>query len=77
MREFAREARALGVQYIGLCCGSTSNMLREIAVECGRKPPGLKYAPDPDNNVFTGTPKHKRSLMIRSRVLGTDPDCSV
>merc|ERR1712154_533709 len=49
VRNFAREARALGVQYIGLCCGSHSNLLREVAQEYGRNPASAVYAPDMNN----------------------------
>ena len=49
VRQFAKEARALGVQYIGLCCGNSSNMVREVAVEYGRTPPAAQYAPDMKN----------------------------
>ncbi|XP_076467001.1 betaine--homocysteine S-methyltransferase 1-like [Babylonia areolata] len=65
IREFARQARELGVQYVGLCCGSTSSLLREIAVQYGRQPQALKYAPDLKKSFVLG------NLYGRSaRVLG-------
>lgn len=51
VRKFAQEAKELGVNYIGLCCGNAPNLLREIAEVYGRKPPASKYAPDVQGNV--------------------------
>ncbi|KAJ8314969.1 hypothetical protein KUTeg_007119, partial [Tegillarca granosa] len=50
VRRFAQEAKELGVNYIGLCCGNAPNYLREIAEVYGRKPPASKYAPDIQKN---------------------------
>ncbi|XP_056000868.1 betaine--homocysteine S-methyltransferase 1-like isoform X1 [Ostrea edulis] len=44
--DFARQAREIGVQYIGLCCGSASHYIRLVAEEYNRRPPASKYAPD-------------------------------
>lgn len=44
--EFAAQAKEIGVQYIGLCCGNASHYTRLLAEEYGRKPPASKYAPD-------------------------------
>ncbi|KAK6170806.1 hypothetical protein SNE40_019110 [Patella caerulea] len=46
VREFAETAKEIGVQYIGLCCGSSSFLLREVAEVYGRTPPAFKYSPD-------------------------------
>lgn len=46
VRKFAEEAKEIGIQYLGLCCGSSSNMLREIAEVYGRTPPSSIYKPD-------------------------------
>ena len=44
IRDFAQEAKALGVQYIGLCCGNRAHYLREIAEVYGKQPPASRYA---------------------------------
>ncbi|XP_076445495.1 S-methylmethionine--homocysteine S-methyltransferase BHMT2-like [Babylonia areolata] len=73
IRAFAREARALGVQYIGLCCGSSGHLLREIAVEYGRQPPSMKYAPNVEKSFFLGN-MYRRSALIHARMAGDDPN---
>ncbi|CAG2253942.1 BHMT [Mytilus edulis] len=56
IREFAEEAKRIGVQYIGLCCGNCSALFRELAESYDRKPPASKYAPDISlSSVFGGT----------------------
>ncbi|KAL8581952.1 hypothetical protein ACOMHN_027934 [Nucella lapillus] len=45
VREFAREAKALGIQYIGLCCGNASHYMRIVAEEYGLNPPACRYNP--------------------------------
>jgi hypothetical protein len=52
--EFAREIRALGVQYAGLCCGSSSHLLRVVAEVYGRTPPASKYSPDMSQHYVFG-----------------------
>ena len=69
IREFAREARALGVQYIGLCCGSASFLLREIAVQYGRHPPSTKYAPNLEKSAILGD-VYGRSAVLMAALTG-------
>lgn len=44
--EFTRQARAIGVNYIGLCCGNRPHFLRSMAEALGRQPPASRYSPD-------------------------------
>src|SRR5215213_6572039 len=37
--EFTREARAIGVEYLGLCCGAAPHHIRAMAEAMGRRPP--------------------------------------
>ncbi|OWF45856.1 betaine--homocysteine S-methyltransferase 1-like [Mizuhopecten yessoensis] len=46
IREFAEEAKAIGINYIGLCCGNSPFYFRELAEVYGRKPEACKYSPD-------------------------------
>ncbi|XP_067675735.1 betaine--homocysteine S-methyltransferase 1-like isoform X1 [Haliotis asinina] len=55
IRQFATEARELGVQYIGLCCGSASYYLREVAIVYGRNPQAARFKPDLAMNLATGS----------------------
>ncbi|KAL5011046.1 hypothetical protein ScPMuIL_013351 [Solemya velum] len=64
--EFARSAKELGVQYIGLCCGNASHYMRVVSEVYGRKPPSSKYSPDmehmyclPDQSEFYKTHAEK------------------
>ena len=72
IRAFAEEARQLGINYIGLCCGSSSFYLREVAEAYGRKPPSCKYAPDMSFSVVAGDPEHLPAFQkkIRTHISG-------
>lgn len=56
--EFAKEAKKIGVQYIGLCCGNASHYLRVIAEIYGRTPPASKYTPDMSQHFVWGDREH-------------------
>ncbi len=45
MAAFAREAQALGVNYIGICCGGAPHYVRAMAEALGRTVPASKYSP--------------------------------
>lgn len=44
--QFAREAQAIGVDFIGLCCGAGPHHVRAAAEALGRKPAASRYSPD-------------------------------
>nr|KAG5706936.1 hypothetical protein BaRGS_021442 [Batillaria attramentaria] len=71
IREFALEARDLGVRYVGLCCGSTSNLVRELALVYGRNPPSAKFEPDLSKNFAMGG-LYRRSSHILSHMTGEE-----
>jgi betaine-homocysteine S-methyltransferase len=48
MAEFAVEARAAGVDYIGICCGAGPHHVRAMAEALGRDVPASKYSPAMD-----------------------------
>ncbi|GFN89867.1 betaine--homocysteine s-methyltransferase 1-like [Plakobranchus ocellatus] len=54
IENFAKECKELGVQYVGLCCGSCSHYLRVLAEVYGRKPPASKYSPDMSKHYTYG-----------------------
>lgn len=59
--EFAEAARALGVQYAGLCCGNSSHLMRVLAEGYGRSPPASQYSPDMSQHyVFGSNPSFKK-----------------
>jgi betaine-homocysteine S-methyltransferase len=45
MAEFALQARNLGVDYVGICCGAGPHHVRAMAEALGREVPASKYSP--------------------------------
>jgi len=45
MADFARQAKALGVNYIGICCGGSPHYVRAMAEALGRTVPASRYSP--------------------------------
>lgn len=43
--EFAKKARNMGVNYIGVCCGNSPQYFRSVAEALGRSVPASKYSP--------------------------------
>jgi betaine-homocysteine S-methyltransferase len=55
LADWAVQARDLGVNYIGLCCGAGPHHIRAIAEALGRKPPGSRFSPDMSLHPMLGT----------------------
>ena len=53
--EFARAALALGVSYLGLCCGAAPHHIRAMAEAMGRRPPASRYSPDMSKHAYLGS----------------------
>jgi betaine-homocysteine S-methyltransferase len=45
MAKFALQARELGVDYVGICCGAGPHHVRAMAEALGRRVPASKYSP--------------------------------
>jgi betaine-homocysteine S-methyltransferase len=56
--DFAREAYALGVRYLGVCCGNAPHYTRAVAEAIGRTPPASRYSPDMSKHFAFGTDPH-------------------
>jgi betaine-homocysteine S-methyltransferase len=54
MADFARAAEALGVGYIGVCCGGAPHHVRAMAEALGRTPPAAHYSPRLDLHPVLG-----------------------
>jgi betaine-homocysteine S-methyltransferase len=52
--EFGREASALGVRYLGLCCGGAPHYLRALAEALGRTPPASRFSADMSKHAYFG-----------------------
>src|SRR2546428_12023709 len=45
MADYARQAQALGVNYVGICCGGAPHYVRAMAEALGSTVPSSKYSP--------------------------------
>jgi hypothetical protein len=55
MADFARAAQAIGVRYLGVCCGNGPHHTRSVAEALGRRPPASRYSPDMSKHAYFGT----------------------
>ncbi len=55
MAAFARKAQALGVNYIGICCGGAPHYVRAMAEALGRTVPASKYSPAMELHPMLGS----------------------
>jgi len=53
--EFTRAAQAVGVRYLGLCCGAGPHHVRSMAEALGRRPRASRYSADMSKHAFFGT----------------------
>jgi methionine synthase I (cobalamin-dependent) len=53
--EFAAAALALGVRYVGICCGAGPHHVRAVAEAAGKAPPASRYSPDMSKHSFLGS----------------------
>lgn len=61
--DFGREAYALGVRYLGVCCGAGPHHIRALAESVGKTPPASKYSADMSKHAFLGT--HDRLKTVQ------------
>jgi len=54
IREWAEEALALGIQYLGVCCGASPVHIREVAMAAGKNPPAARFAEKMENHFMYG-----------------------
>ncbi len=64
IRDFGAEAFALGINYLGVCCGAGPHHIRALAEGLGRQPPASRYSADMSRHAFFGTAK--RILKIQT-----------
>ena len=77
--EFARAAYAMGVRYLGVCCGAGPHHVRALAEALGRHPPASRYSPTcraipisaPIPRSRPGTESTPRGYRPRCRIGGT------
>jgi betaine-homocysteine S-methyltransferase len=64
---FGREAFALGIRYLGVCCGAGPHHIRALAESLGRRPPASRYSVDMSKHAFFGTDKQIRKIQTDYR----------
>ncbi len=55
MGRFAATAHALGVDYLGVCCGAGPHHIRSVAEALGRTPPASRFSADMSKHAYFGT----------------------
>jgi betaine-homocysteine S-methyltransferase len=55
MADFARRAQAIGVNYIGICCGGAPHYVRAMAEAIGKTTPASKYSPAMELHPMLGS----------------------
>ena len=60
MAEYARQAREMGINYIGGCCGCDPHHLRAMAEALGRTTPASQYSPRLELHTIIGSAEHRR-----------------
>ncbi|MBV8784506.1 MAG: homocysteine S-methyltransferase family protein [Gammaproteobacteria bacterium] len=65
--DFGREAFALGVRYLGVCCGAGPHHIRALAESLGRKPPASRYSVDMSRHAFFGSHERIRQVQVDYR----------
>jgi betaine-homocysteine S-methyltransferase len=59
MADFARRARDIGVDYIGICCGGGPHHVRAMAEALGRQTPASRYSPAMELHPVLGEADHE------------------
>ncbi|MGH7126623.1 MAG: homocysteine S-methyltransferase family protein [Stellaceae bacterium] len=69
---FGKEAYAMGVNYVGVCCGAGPHHIRALAEALGRHPPASKYSPDMSKHYVFGSAKglHARNRQFAKQLRG-------
>jgi betaine-homocysteine S-methyltransferase len=65
--DFGREAFALGIHYLGVCCGAGPHHIRALAEGLGRHPPASRYSADMSRHAFFGNTERIKQIQIDYR----------
>ena len=61
--EFGREAMAMDIRYLGVCCGAGPHHIRALAESVGKRPPASRYSADMSKHAFLGS--HERIKKVQ------------
>ena len=64
MADFARRARDVGVDYIGICCGGGPHHVRAMAEALGRATPASRYSPAIELHPVLGTEREEDDQIM-------------
>lgn len=66
---WAKEAKDIGINYIGLCCGASPAMIRAVAEACDIETINSRYSPDMEKHFLFGKDDSlkKHNLNYRSK----------
>jgi betaine-homocysteine S-methyltransferase len=65
--EFGKAAYALGVHYLGVCCGAGPHHIRALAEALGRHPAASEFSADMSKHAYFGTNRRIRSVQREYR----------
>ena len=63
LADFGRDALAMGIRYLGVCCGAGPHHIRALAEAVGRHPPASRYSADMSKHAFLGS--HERLKKVQ------------
>ena len=71
--EFTKAAYAMGVHYLGVCCGAGPHHIRAMAEALGRKPAASRYSEDMSKHYVLGSDPsfRKANTEYRTKLQGT------
>jgi betaine-homocysteine S-methyltransferase len=61
--EFGRDALAMDIRYLGVCCGAGPHHIRALAEAVGKRPPASKYSADMSKHAFLGSPERIKKVQ--------------
>jgi betaine-homocysteine S-methyltransferase len=64
MADFARRARDIGVDYVGICCGAGPHHVRAMAEALGRDTPASRYSPAIELHPIMGDAEAERHEVM-------------
>jgi betaine-homocysteine S-methyltransferase len=65
MAKYALEAKEIGVDYIGACCGTAPHHIRAMVEALGKIVPNSKYSPQLELHTIIGDNEHTREKNAR------------
>ena len=61
--EFGKEALAMDIRYLGVCCGAGPHHIRALAEAVGKHPPASRYSADMSKHAFLGTSERIKKVQ--------------